>query len=124
MFAFLPLSFVVLALILPDIYSIPIEVVFNEFPFVPMAAFLKYENTETMHYLWSWLIYLKVGAFLGQHGTRVRIGPLNLTNIVSLSLFKSNFLYQRLVEDSPYFPILVVNAHILVVLSEDYVKFL
>jgi hypothetical protein len=57
MFPIQPLTFVVLALILPDVYSISIEVVFNELSFIAMAALFKYEDTETMHNFWSSLIY-------------------------------------------------------------------
>jgi hypothetical protein len=57
MFAIQPLSFVVLALILPHIDSISIEVVFNELSFIAMAALLEYKNTETMHNIWSSLFY-------------------------------------------------------------------
>jgi hypothetical protein len=56
MFAFQPLSFVVLALILPDVDSISIEVVFNKLSFIAVAALLEYENTETVHDFWSRLI--------------------------------------------------------------------
>lgn len=57
MFAIQPLSFVVLALILPHIDSISIEIVFNELSFIAVAALLEYKNTETMHNIWSSLFY-------------------------------------------------------------------
>jgi len=55
-FAVVPLSLVVLPLVLPDIDTVAIEVVLNEFPLIAVAALLEYENTKTVHGFWSRLI--------------------------------------------------------------------
>ena len=54
----------------------------------------------------------------------MRICYLDLTYIITLCLFKPDFLDQRLIKNPPYFPIFVMNAHVLVVLSENYMKLL
>jgi hypothetical protein len=54
----------------------------------------------------------------------VGVDGLDLTNIVALGLLESDFLDQRFIENSPDFPIFVANAHVLVILSENNMKFL
>jgi hypothetical protein len=47
--AITPLSFIVLALILPDINTVPVKIILIKFAFVAVTSFLEYENSETMH---------------------------------------------------------------------------
>lgn len=126
MFAISPFSFIILALILPDIDTVAIEVVLNKFTFISMSAFFEHENAEAVHNfrprLFDLNIFLTIcmSTHLG-----IRISEaLNLTYVVALSFFESDFLYERFVKYSPCFPILVIYSHILVVLSENHVQFL
>ena len=126
MFAISPFSFIILALILPDIDTVAIEVVFNEFTFISMSAFFEHENAEAVHNFRARLFDLNI--FLATcMSTRLGISvseALDFTYVVALSFFESDFLYERFVKNSPCFPLLVIYSHILVVLSENHVQFL
>jgi len=105
-FAFAPFTLVVLALILPDIDAVAVEVVFCKFSFISVTSAFEDKNTEAMHDL-GLIVYF-----------------YDFANVLTLGLFKSNLINTWLVEDLPYLPFFITDTHVLIIFSKYHMKFL
>ena len=102
-----PFTFIVLALILPHIDTIAVEVVFCEFTLVSMAPAFEDEYAKAVHDGWRKFFSLD-----------------DFSYVLPLGLLEANLFYYRFIKETPYLPFFVADTHVLIVFSEYYVKFL
>ena len=100
-----PLTLVVLALMLPHVDAVAVEVVFGEFSFIAVVALLEEEHAETLH-----------------HGRLLRGGAGYFTDVLPVGLIEAEFLKVRLMKDLPRPPVLITHPHVLIVLSKCHMQ--
>ena len=102
-----PFAFIVLALVLPHIDAIAVEVVLCELALVSMASALEDEDAKAVHDGWRKFFNLE-----------------DFSYILPLGLLEANLFNDWLIKETPYLPFFVADTHVLIVFSEYYMKLL
>ena len=102
-----PFTFIVLALVLPHIDTVAVEVVFCEFTLESMTSAFEDEDAKAVHDGWCNFINLE-----------------DFSNVLPLGFFETNLFNDWFIKETPYLPFFVAHTHVLIVFSEYHVKLL